>query len=147
MRIFVLFVYVCFGERVGVLQKNGNTIQANPKAQMSNPHSGPVLGCSWNSGGNKIYTVSADKTGASILYTYQMDGMYKYVRTAEGGNIRLHIATPRLHICILRTFVLVCCVLKENLGTLCLKRKGKSARNDLLVHIYRMKNQLERIYL
>mmetsp|Transcript_36952 Transcript_36952/g.59531 ORF Transcript_36952/g.59531 Transcript_36952/m.59531 type:complete len:339 (-) Transcript_36952:58-1074(-) len=43
--------------------KNGNTIQANPKAQMSNPHSGPVLGCSWNSGGNKIYTVSADKTG------------------------------------------------------------------------------------
>jgi len=79
MRTFFLSVYVWSGEHVGVLQKNGNTIQANPKAQMSNPHTGPVLGCSWNGGGNKIYTVSADKTGASILYT--SDGRNVQVRT------------------------------------------------------------------
>lgn len=51
------------------VQCNGKNVQAQPKMQMSNPHTGPVLGCSWAGGGNKIYTVSADKTGEPMIFT------------------------------------------------------------------------------
>jgi WD40 repeat protein len=44
-------------------QKNGMAMQGTPHGVMSNPHTGPVMGCCWSPDGGKLFTGSADKTG------------------------------------------------------------------------------------